>query len=170
MWRLSLPTNRAKFVHQRMVSSIIVTKSAKDKIILEIRKNLHVETGGVLVGFYNNDNIIIDSVSGPGPNANHSLTEFVIDEAYMYDFLDIEYVNSNGKNIYVGEWHTHPQVEPFPSEQDFQSFYERSIEWKHGELVFIIIGFIGLTDDNIEGQIIGINFKNNFKQIPIIFE
>lgn len=156
-----------------MLRSIIVTKPAKDSIIQEIYKNNSIETGGVLVGCYYADNIIIHSASGPGPAANHSLLEFIIDEAYMYDFLDIEYVTSSGKNIYVGEWHTHPQVKPFPSEQDFQSFYERTIEWKHGELAFIIIGFEGLTSVNIEEQIIAIAFdlfESKFYRLHVVLE
>jgi integrative and conjugative element protein (TIGR02256 family) len=36
----------------------------------------------------------------------------------------MEYANSDGRNYYLGEWHTHPQIHPEPSDVDYQSLHE----------------------------------------------
>ena len=125
-----------------MISKITINKTVKNILIREIEKSKGLETGGVLCGNYNSDTIMVESASGPGQNAVRSFSEFIMDKIYMDSFLDEQYSKSIGKNIYVGEWHSHPEVFPFPSEQDIISIIERTYEWEYGEIIFLIFGFI----------------------------
>jgi len=155
-----------------VIQSIIIQPSAKQTLISETLKFKKVETGGVLCGHYRGQHIIIEAVSGPGLKAIHSEIEFILDKDFMHTFLDREYSTSMGLNIFVGEWHTHPQVLPLPSPQDMQSIFERSCEWSHGDIVFLIIGFIRFSPEKLESQITGLYFdkeKGQFYQLPIIY-
>ena len=156
-----------------MIQRLIISKAARNILIHETSKSKHAETGGVLCGHYINDTIIITSASGPGPHAVRSIDEFVIDEVYMQHFLDREYEASEGLNIYVGEWHTHPERNPHPSLVDVQSIYERTLEWKHGDIVFIIIGFIDFSAAKIEEQIVALCYEeesDSIWEVPIQFQ
>lgn len=155
-----------------MIKGIIIEPSAKNSLSTETSMFKKAETGGVLCGYYRDDYIVIESASGPGPNAVHSVDEFIVDKEFMDVFLDKEYLSSAGKNIYVGEWHTHPQIYPKPSEQDIKSIVERSFEWQHGEIVFLIIGFLRFTATKLEEQTIGLYFdkeKDKMWQLPVEF-
>jgi integrative and conjugative element protein (TIGR02256 family) len=156
-----------------MITNVIIRPQAKEGLIREIVKISNLETGGVLAGFYSNDTLIVDSVSGPGPNAHHEVDEFIIDKEHMDLYLDQQYRDSVGRNIYIGEWHTHPQEIPIPSEQDLVSIAERTFEWSHGSIVFVIIGFVGFVPHSLGQQIIAISFdkeKQAFYKLPITFK
>lgn len=147
--------------------------SAQKNLITETTKFKKLETGGVLSGYYDEESLIIDTASGPGPNANHQIDEFELDKEHMDKFLDDQYSESEGRKIYVGEWHTHPQKFPQPSPLDLRSIAERTIEWEHGAIIFIIIGFIEFEPSNLSSQIIAIYFdasKKAFYQIQLEFE
>jgi integrative and conjugative element protein (TIGR02256 family) len=156
-----------------MIKKVVIKSKAKETLIAETHRFKRLETGGVLCGYYDNEYLIIDSVSGPGPDADHQIDEFIMDKEYMDKFLDSQYAESKGKNIYLGEWHTHPQKHPEPSGQDLKSIAERTMEWANGSIVFLIIGFVGLQDKNLPNQIIAIFFderKQSYWQVPIEFE
>ncbi|HWJ29860.1 MAG TPA: Mov34/MPN/PAD-1 family protein [Flavisolibacter sp.] len=153
-----------------MIRSIVITPEARQSFIEETLKFKKLETGGVLCGSYQGDQLVVTSASGPGPDAVHAIDEFIIDKDYMDAYLDAQYDQSGGMHIYIGEWHTHPQVNPEPSEQDLISICERSIEWQHGEIVFLIIGFLNFSADSLAKQIFGIHYdkeKQSFYQLPI---
>lgn len=156
-----------------MIRKIVLTLRAQKNLITETAKFKKLETGGVLCGYYDKESLVIDTASGPGPNANHQIDEFEIDKEHMDEFLDGQYRESEGKNIYVGEWHTHPQRFPQPSPLDLRSIAERTIEWEHGRIIFVIIGFIEFEAAKLSSQIIAISFDltgKSFWQIPLEFE
>ncbi len=156
-----------------MIQRIIVSKAAKDALVYETGKFKYAETGGILCGHYKSDAIIITSASGPGPNALHSIDQFIMDKDWMYTFIDREYEISKGLNIYVGEWHTHPETTPRPSIVDAKSIYERTLEWEYGDIVFIIIGFIDFSEIKIKDQIVAVCYEkesDSICEIPIQFQ
>ena len=156
-----------------MIESVIISRQAQDIWLQEIKRSPKIETGGVLCGYYTSNSIFIDIVSGPGSHSSQSAIEFEMDVEFMNEFLDNQYSKTSGKNIYVGEWHSHPQVHPLPSEQDIQSMYERIIEWQHGEIVFIIIGFINFAKNNLKQQITALTIHTEYDyliSLPITLE
>ena len=87
-----------------------------DEVILETlrhecdRKFPH-ETGGVLVGHVASDGLtIVSAVVGPGPNALHARSRFTRDGEYAQIEVDRIYRESDGRDDYIGEWHSHPDA------------------------------------------------------------
>jgi integrative and conjugative element protein (TIGR02256 family) len=77
------------------------------------------ETGGLLVGYRaDNDEVVIQELVGPGPEARHSPVRFVPDHAWQCQRLDEIYRKSNGRLVYIGDWHTHPHGVPEMSTLD----------------------------------------------------
>ncbi len=66
------------------------------------------ETGGVLMGYMADRDMVVTSVVGPGPKAVHGSYSFTPD----YDFQEAEiariYEATGRKAAYLGDWHTHP--------------------------------------------------------------
>ncbi len=122
-------------------------KEFESQIIFHKKK----ETGGILLGKLIEDTIIVFKVSGPGPNAIHEPLFFRADKNYIDMIIDLEYANSDGEVVYLGEWHTHPQVIPFPSELDLSSLNE--ITYSAGSpKILLILGAIGFNLENIRSQ------------------
>ena len=53
--------------------------------------------------------VVVHASIGPGPNAQHGRFRFTPDHAWQCGRLDSHFADSTGVNVYVGEWHTHPQ-------------------------------------------------------------
>lgn len=114
-----------------------------------------IETGGVLLGWIENRNIIVARATDAGPNAIHEQIYFRADPNYIDMVIDMEYANSNGKVNYIGEWHTHPQVSPKPSTVDLNSLDE--IVASSGKLnLLLIIGAIDFRKERFADQSISI--------------
>lgn len=81
---------------------------------------LPLETGGVLLGYWSEDRseVVIMDVTGPGPNAVHSKTEFIPDDEYQDRMIDEIYARSGRQHTYLGDWHTHPFGEESLSYKD----------------------------------------------------
>lgn len=95
----------------------------------EVSHNPSIETGGVLAGYTdNNGNVIVTHASGPGPNAVRSTIRFEKDIDHCQRFLDELFISSSRKNVYVGEWHSHPSRDNRPSGLDIKSLSEISVE------------------------------------------
>lgn len=77
------------------------------------------ETGGLLVGYRaDNGEVVIQELVGPGPKARHSPVRFLPDHAWQCERLDAIYRDSNGRFVYIGDWHTHPRGIPEMSNLD----------------------------------------------------
>lgn len=76
------------------------------------------EYGGLLVGFYtnNNQNLVITDILLP-KTFTASPVFFEREIGDMKVKLE-EYFMSDPSKYYVGEWHSHPNGEPFPSIRD----------------------------------------------------
>jgi integrative and conjugative element protein (TIGR02256 family) len=79
-----------------------------------------LETGGLLFGYWSSDGrqAVIAEVTGPGPSARHSKTEFIPDDNYQDRMIDEIYARSGRRNQYLGDWHTHPCGEDALSYKD----------------------------------------------------
>lgn len=68
-----------------------------------------LETGGMLLGYIaENKDYVLTSVIGPGPHAKHSRHAFEPDSAFQLKILHARYMGTNGRETYLGDWHTHP--------------------------------------------------------------
>tara|TARA_R110001583_G_scaffold178502_3_gene334466 strand:+ start:1434 stop:1886 length:453 start_codon:yes stop_codon:yes gene_type:complete len=148
--------NKIKFSEKVLIS-----------FLSQIEKFGMIETGGILLGFIKNDTIYIEVASKPGENAIHEEYYFKADSDYVNMIIDMEYANSDGKIKYLGEWHTHPEYIPTPSELDLISLSE--ITTSKGDFcIMVILGSLNfnLTDfNNCSTHIIKYENDDNFYRL-----
>jgi integrative and conjugative element protein (TIGR02256 family) len=84
-----------------------------------MRQKLFVETGGPLIGFFENSKrIVIVDLTDSGPKSKQSMFGVEIDGEHSQRFCDEMYQSSNGVYDYMGDWHCHPSFSLSPSEPD----------------------------------------------------
>jgi integrative and conjugative element protein (TIGR02256 family) len=91
-----------------------------ETIIEECSLRYPMETGGILVGRFKEEQAEIVEAIGPGPNAQHASHFFKRDGQFAQTQLDLAYEKFVGQYDYVGEWHSHCAVQG-PSSTDIQS-------------------------------------------------
>ena len=95
------------------VAPLVLLASLVEEMRAESERRLPNETGGVLVGHTDSEGRTrITAVVGPGPRAVHSRNLFQRDGEYAQAEVDRLHRESEGRDDYVGEWHSHPQSVP----------------------------------------------------------
>lgn len=87
-------------------------------ILAEAQRALPNETGGVLLGWSTDSDIVITHAVGPGARAEHQPTRFLPDRDWQADEIARLYEESGRTIEYLGDWHTHPGGDPYPSALD----------------------------------------------------
>lgn len=87
-----------------------VATAARELMEAEARRRSPLETGGVLMGYWAEDQsaVVIADVVGPGPKAVHKRTSFVPDHLYQEREVERIYKESGRRITYLGDWHSHP--------------------------------------------------------------
>lgn len=77
----------------------------------EADRALPDETGGVLMGWHDDerDEIVVVHAIGPGPNSEHHAHRFEADNDYHLGAVGDVYQRSGRIVTYLGDWHTHPR-------------------------------------------------------------
>jgi integrative and conjugative element protein (TIGR02256 family) len=75
------------------------------------------ETGGILIGRFHGNSVLIRHAVSSGPMAKSSSVGFRRDGDYSQEMLDRVYRECQGESDYIGEWHSHPTVAG-PSRRD----------------------------------------------------
>jgi integrative and conjugative element protein (TIGR02256 family) len=90
-------------------SRVWVAESAMS-LSLRLADDRHpYETGGMLLGYEaGNGEAVITRLIGPGPKAEHSRFTFSPDSEYQQSELEAHFRATNGRETYLGDWHTHP--------------------------------------------------------------
>ena len=69
------------------------------------------ESGGALMGHRTDVNeIVVDQVIGPGPNARHERYRFEPDINWQHAKIADRYYATGGTSTYLGGWHSHPEA------------------------------------------------------------
>ena len=78
------------------------------------------EAGGVLMGRYirESTDVVIDSVTVPMRGDRRGRLNFFRDRDRHQQAIDRAWQESEGTTHYLGEWHTHPEKIPTPSQTD----------------------------------------------------
>lgn len=101
------------------------------------------ETGGVLVGHYtpSHDCAVVTEVSGPPADSRASRIRFQRGVHGLKQWLTSLWKRSQ-RQYYLGEWHSHPYANPYPSEDDCSQMREIAAlpEYHCPEPLLIIIG------------------------------
>jgi integrative and conjugative element protein (TIGR02256 family) len=99
------------------------------------------ESGGIIMGEIDEDGeIFVKKISLPNIYDKSSRCYFERDKIIAKLLIDYEFHNSEGKTVYLGEWHTHPEPTPTPSDTDIRmikSQYQNNNI--NGEFLLLII-------------------------------
>jgi integrative and conjugative element protein (TIGR02256 family) len=76
------------------------------------------ETGGIFMGYRQENQLVITNVIGAGPKAVHEHNSFNPDNEYHETEMARIYKESNQINTYIGDWHTHPNSGSYLSSRD----------------------------------------------------
>lgn len=102
------------------------------------------EAGGVLMGRYIRESldIVIDDVTIPMLGDRRGRLSFFRGRDRHQQAINQAWKNSEGTTHYLGEWHTHPEKTPTPSQTD-QTYWSQHLQqdiFSDNILFFIIIG------------------------------
>jgi integrative and conjugative element protein (TIGR02256 family) len=108
-------------MQKRDSSGIVwIPEKVFDQMKTEANRLFPCETGGVLIGYWTEDNseVVVTRAIGPGPKAIHRRYSFIPDAEYHEKEIARYYKESGRLHTYLGDWHTHPQSIPYPSRKD----------------------------------------------------
>ncbi len=98
------------------------------------------EAGGIILGKIISDQINILKLSPPTELDKFDRTNFERHRLSAQIVIDYEYINSYKEMTYLGEWHTHPENHPTPSNSDrnmiIKQFSKNSI---HTDFLILLI-------------------------------
>ncbi len=102
-----------------------VKVAVRDRLLSELLDDLcelgfESESGGILLGSYDSgrDEYRIVDFTRPGLQDERAQTYFIRDRVSANKAIRNAWERSNGTVNYLGEWHTHNEIDPIPSETD----------------------------------------------------
>jgi [CysO sulfur-carrier protein]-S-L-cysteine hydrolase len=101
--------------------TLTITEELLDKMYLSVKAHYPNEFGGLLIGFYNDDNknlVITDILL---PNVFTSTPVFFERQAEDLQKDLQDFYSSAPAKFYVGEWHSHPNGGTMPSSRDIKA-------------------------------------------------
>lgn len=101
------------------------------------------EAGGVLVGKrLLNNTIVVTFASEPGNLDRRSKFRFRKNPVHHKQFVD-EHLNRSDRFVgFIGEWHSHPEPVPTPSQIDYKSWKKIITDNCDTSLLFVIVGTV----------------------------
>lgn len=100
--------------------NVEIAASALQSIASTIRSgDARLETGGALFGPLDGSRVL--HAAGPGAMAEHSARFFRRDLAFTREEAERLYQTDGSQ--WIGEWHTHVDVPPTPSELDLSTYF-----------------------------------------------
>lgn len=102
------------------------------------------EAGGILIGrlLIESDDILIDEATEPGKKDRRRRFTFWRSTSSHQKRVDTAWKQSRGTQIYLGEWHSHPEADPTPSNQDVKNWLAiiKDAKYEQDQLLFAIAG------------------------------
>jgi integrative and conjugative element protein (TIGR02256 family) len=96
--------------------SIWVASCIYQEMVEFAQKSHPRETGGMLLGYEAIDgSSVVTKIVGPGPKARHGHFRFTPDGNYQQGVLEEHFWATDGRETYLGDWHTHPTSDSTPS-------------------------------------------------------
>ena len=125
--------------------------------ILNFHKQLRgfdTEKGGIILGTVSENKISLDRLSVPTELDKANRMNFERHRLSAQIIVDYEFFNSDGQVTYLGEWHTHPEKNPTPSETDRKMIRQQfSKNIIHTPFLLLLIQgleklYIGIVDED----------------------
>jgi integrative and conjugative element protein (TIGR02256 family) len=100
-------------------SNVWIAETAFAEMLQLAKQHAPLETGGMLLGYeVDSGAAVVTKVIGPGPKAKHGLFRFTPDGKFQQAELENHYWATEGRETYLGDWHTHPKSDNSPSTLD----------------------------------------------------
>jgi len=125
---------------------ILLTKPILGLFKTHRQQGLEAESGGLLFAEFDFPIIRIVEVSPPHKSDKCWRTLFIPNRV-----LQRQYIKQRFKQglHFVGEWHTHPQDKPSPSDLDLESMADSFLR-SHHELSYFVMIIVGKATDSLE--------------------
>ncbi|RDI09738.1 ThiF family adenylyltransferase [Flavobacterium sp. AG291] len=117
--------NYISFKQKLSDSNIYISKDILDDIKNHLNHHYPKEFGGVFVGKLFHNSILIEKILIPDDYKN-GRTIFVRHPGTLNQRLKSIFDTTKGKVVYIGEWHSHPDGAPLPSQTDISAMKEIS--------------------------------------------
>lgn len=102
------------------------------------------EAGGMLLGrfFADSSDILVDEATRPSQKDRQRRFAFWRGKRAAQKIVDSAWGASCGTRNYLGEWHTHPEPYPTPSEQDLCNWARitKKARYEQSSLLFVVVG------------------------------
>ena len=102
------------------------------------------EAGGVLIGkiISKSNDILVDAVTVPYNDDIRKRFSFFRKKKKAQKVINKYWRKSSGTQIYLGEWHTHPEDIPQPSNHDYKNWKGIFLNatYEQDFLVFVVVG------------------------------
>lgn len=98
------------------------------------------ESGGLLSGYYKGKNLHIVNLTTPFPRDRCSRYRFERRDYKHVESAEYWYKASNGELNCLGEWHTHPEITPYPSTIDITAWRNFIKNRQNQRAIFLIAG------------------------------
>jgi len=106
------------------LSKVIMSNRVKDRLVSLALCDFEKEMGGAIVGWIAVEGVAyIEDILEPGPKSARSKTHCSRDPEYTNIKLKEYHDSSNGKAVYLGEWHSHIDGIVSPSHTDVMSMF-----------------------------------------------
>lgn len=99
-----------------------------------------LETGGLLLGWRDQRDLIVAGMIGAGPRALHGRYAFYPDHQWQIRELKLAFEATNGDMDYLGDWHTHPGGAAAMSSEDRATLRRISRRTKYPAMVILAGG------------------------------
>lgn len=132
---------------ERVGTAVAITAEALSVIEDHVRAGgVETETGGILLGHETPTGCHVVIAGGPGPQAVRTPTSFNRDLAHAEGLAEEAWLKQRA--VWVGEWHTHVNVDPVPSETDLSSYLRHLDDADLGfdRFISIIVGPVGVPE------------------------
>ncbi len=129
------------YTSDQLIIKKSVIKTFK-KFIIGEKKN---ESGGILLGNVFNSHCYIVKVTTPNKYDSFGPNYFVRSKQGAQSYINKSWKKSNGSEIYLGEWHTHFEELPLPSNIDKEMILN-SLKKTKMEIDFLFLIIIGLNN------------------------
>jgi len=103
-----------------------IPEAVVEKILRYCSDSVQVETGGILIGYYNPEHTraIVAEATGPPADSTRLPRRFIRGVQGLQQLLDRLW--NRQRLYYLGEWHFHPDSSSLPSQQDLREMLKIS--------------------------------------------
>jgi integrative and conjugative element protein (TIGR02256 family) len=101
------------------------------------------EAGGILLGYVAKDYVVITDATTPNRFDLKTFFSFIRAKIPAQLRIDKAWKKSSGTKIYLGEWHTHSELNPTPSSEDRQMI-SKTLQETSMEIDFLYLMIVGL--------------------------